>query len=99
MDGIMSRRFEVTAVFGGIGGLELGLKKAGHRTSLFCELDPLASAILRSRFPNVPVVPDIRKTKDVLGEVSADSNLLTAGFPCTDLSPAGRTQGFSGGRS
>jgi DNA (cytosine-5)-methyltransferase 1 len=95
----MIRSHEVTAIFGGIGGLELGLHRHGHRTSLFCECDPEATAVLHQRFPETPITPDIRDTKEVLANVSPTSDLLTAGFPCTDLSQAGRTTGFAGGRS
>lgn len=95
----MPNSFDVTAIFGGIGGLELGLHRSGHRTSLFCECDPEATAVLKRRFPGVPIVADIKQTDEVLAGISPSSNLLTAGFPCTDLSQAGRTQGFAGGRS
>ncbi|SEE27513.1 DNA (cytosine-5)-methyltransferase 1 [Rhizobiales bacterium GAS191] len=95
----MSKSHDVTAIFGGIGGLELGLSKAGHKTSLFCEYDADAVTVLKRRFPEVPVVRDIRRTDEVGEAVSHKSNLLTAGFPCTDLSQAGTTQGFAGGRS
>ncbi|MBB4364338.1 DNA (cytosine-5)-methyltransferase 1 [Bradyrhizobium sp. CIR18] len=92
-------QFDITAIFGGIGGLELGLEKAGHRTSLFCEADPDAVTVLRQRFPKVPVALDVRHTDELVERISRKSNLLTAGFPCTDLSQAGTTRGFSGGRS
>lgn len=95
----MSGALEVTAIFGGIGGLELGLHRSGHKTTLFCECDREATAVLAKRFAGVPIVSDIKRTDEVLASISATSNLLTAGFPCTDLSQAGRTQGFSGGRS
>src|SRR5262245_22266024 len=92
-------QFDVTAIFGGIGGLELGLHTAAHRTSLLCQCDPDAATVLHRRFSNVPVVLDIRRTDEVVERISAKSNLLTAGFPCTDLSQAGTTRGFAGGRS
>lgn len=95
----MPNSLEITAIFGGIGGLELGLHQSGHRTSLFCECDPEATAVLKHRFPGVLIVPDIKRTDEVLASISPSSNLLTAGFPCTDLSQAGRTKGFAGGRS
>lgn len=95
----MKHSHEVTAIFGGIGGLELGLHRHGHRTSLFCECDPEAAAVLGYRFPGVLITPDIRDAEEVLANVSPTSDFLTAGFPCTDLSQAGRTSGFSGGRS
>lgn len=93
------RKLNITAIFGGIGGLELGLQRSGHRTSLFCENDTDAKSVLRRRFPDVPIADDIRKTNETMRMVSKDSQLLTAGFPCTDLSQAGLTMGFSGGRS
>lgn len=95
----MPKSFEITAIFGGIGGLELGLHRNGHRTSLFCECDPEATTVLKQQFAGVPIVADIKRTDEVLEGISAGSNLLTAGFPCTDLSQAGRTKGFAGGRS
>jgi DNA (cytosine-5)-methyltransferase 1 len=90
---------EMSAIFGGIGGLELGLHEAGHRTTLFCENDAEASAVLARRFPSTPISQDIRKTDEVIAMISKTSDLLTAGFPCTDLSQAGLTLGFAGGRS
>jgi DNA (cytosine-5)-methyltransferase 1 len=93
------REFNVTALFGGAGALEHGLGTAGHVTSSFCEIDPEAATILRSRFPKAILVRDIRETREVVAAISPKSDLLTAGFPCTDLSQAGRTLGFSGGRS
>lgn len=93
------RSLEITAVFAGIGGLELGLHKAGHRTSLFCECDPEATAVLASRFPGVRIAFDVRRTDELVENISGRSDLLTAGFPCSDLSQAGLTRGFAGGRS
>ncbi|MGV8841142.1 MAG: DNA cytosine methyltransferase [Bauldia sp.] len=92
-------RHNVTALFAGVGGFELGLHDAGHRTSLFCENDPDAASVLAARFPGVPIHDDVRETDTLAGMVAPDSDLLTAGFPCTDLSQAGRTMGFAGGRS
>jgi len=93
------RQFDVTGLFGGIGALESGLATAGHRASSFCEIDPEAATILRARFPEATLTRDIRNTAEVLAGVGAKSELLTGGFPCTDLSQAGRVQGFAGGRS
>lgn len=89
----------ITALFAGIGGLELGLAKAGHRATLLCEIDPSARAVLSRRFPGVPFVVDVRDRDELLESIDPQSNLLTAGFPCTDLSQAGLTQGFSGKQS
>ncbi len=93
------RIFDVTGLFGGVGGLELGLSRAGHRASAFCEIDPEAASVLAARFPEAALTRDIRVTSEVVATISAKSDLLTGGFPCTDLSQAGRVQGFAGGRS
>src|SRR5260221_13406484 len=49
--------------FAGIGGIELGLHRAGHRCILLCEIDPDAQAVLKKRFPGTPLRPDISKIK------------------------------------
>jgi DNA (cytosine-5)-methyltransferase 1 len=96
---ITRREFNVTALFGGVGALELGLAAAGHRASSFCEIDPEAATVLRAHFPHAVLVRDIRMTENAAAAINRKSDLLTAGFPCTDLGQAGRTQGFAGGRS
>lgn len=82
-------------LFAGIGGIELGLAKAGHETSLLCEIDDGAAEVLRTRFPEVPLERDVC----ALGDISGDVTLVSAGFPCQDLSQAGRTAGIAGSRS
>jgi len=84
----------VAGLFAGIGGIELGLEVAGHRSELLCEIDPGAQAILRAHFPEIPVVGDV---KQVMSLPSVD--LIAAGFPCQDLSQAGRTKGINGSQS
>ena len=83
------------ALFAGIGGIEVGLERAGHATSFFCELDPGACAVLSARFPGVPLHHDVATLKSL----PKGTELLTAGFPCQDLSQAGATAGISGMRS
>ena len=85
----------VLGLFAGIGGLELGLSRKGHHTSAFCEIDGAASEVLRVRFPGTPIYPDVTELK----EVPSDVDLITGGFPCQDLSQAGRTLGIEGSRS
>ncbi|MBO0728750.1 MAG: DNA (cytosine-5-)-methyltransferase [Acidimicrobiaceae bacterium] len=87
-------RLRVAALFAGIGGIEKGLSAHGHVTDFFCEADALAQAVLRNRFGDVPLWADIRNLP-TLGE----AELVTAGFPCQDLSQAGRTRGIDGSQS
>lgn len=85
----------VAGLFAGIGGLELGLSRSEHETELLCEIEPAARAVLASRFSGYRDEEDVRAIKRVPPQV----DLLTAGFPCQDLSQAGRTAGITGSRS
>jgi DNA (cytosine-5)-methyltransferase 1 len=89
------RRLKVAGLFAGIGGIELGLHRAGHSTALLCEIDPAAQAVLQERFPGVPLFDDIR----TLPRLQPDVDLLAAGFPCQDLSQAGKARGIKGRQS
>lgn len=86
---------KVVGLFAGIGGLELGLHQAGHQSSLLCEILPTAKAVLAAKFPNAEIVDDILNLKSL----PKNTDLLSAGFPCQDLSQAGSTQGLGGSRS
>lgn len=85
----------VAGLFAGIGGIELGLSQAGHESELLCELDPAAAAVLDERFPKVPKVRDVRD----IDSLPSNLDMVVAGFPCQDLSQAGRTAGIGGSRS
>ncbi|GGK44770.1 DNA cytosine methyltransferase [Salinarimonas ramus] len=86
---------KTASLFTGIGGLELGLARAGHGALLTCEVWEPARAVLRTRFADVPSHDDVT----TLEHLPDDTELLTAGFPCQDLSQAGRTLGIGGSRS
>lgn len=81
-------------LFAGIGGMELGLAAAGHEVKLLCEISSPAQAVLRERYPGIPIQADIRQLR-FLPEV----DVVTAGFPCQDLSQAGRGAGIGGRNS
>lgn len=81
-------------LFAGIGGIELGLHDSGFETILLSEIDPAARAVLERRFPDVELHGDIR-TLDELPR----AELVAGGFPCQDLSQAGRTAGIRGRNS
>jgi len=83
------------SLFSGIGGFELGLAEAGHEPVFLCEILPEARHVLEKRLPGVHLAGDISAVE----EIPADADLVTAGFPCQDLSQAGRTVGVTGPRS
>jgi DNA (cytosine-5)-methyltransferase 1 len=82
-------------LYAGVGGLELGLHRAGHEVLELCECDNAAKTVLRSRFKDVPIEADVRK----LRRLPRSTEIVTAGFPCQDLSQAGRTRGILGSNS
>jgi DNA (cytosine-5)-methyltransferase 1 len=80
------------SLFSGVGGLELGLSDVGyHNVVAFYESWESARTVLTHRHPQVPTFEDVRELHDLSGV-----GLVTAGFPCTDLSQAGRTNGLNG---
>jgi DNA (cytosine-5)-methyltransferase 1 len=91
----IGRKHAVAALFAGIGGLELGLGRAGHQTTLFCENDPGAKQVLCERFPDVCLHDDV----STLESVPDSTTLITAGFPCQDLSQAGAAKGITAAKS
>jgi DNA (cytosine-5)-methyltransferase 1 len=92
---VVRTEHKIAGLFAGIGGLERGLERAGHRTTLLCENDVGASAVLRSRYPDVRIHGDIC----TLESLPRGTTLIAAGFPCQDLSQAGKTVGIAGARS
>lgn len=88
----------MTGLFSGIGGIELGFKQGlgdNIETDLPCENWPEAQTVLRRRFPNADLHSDVTDLPSLPGNV----DILSAGFPCTDLSQAGRTAGITGEQS
>lgn len=86
----------VSGLFAGIGGFELGLERAGHRTTLLCDTCEHATRVLRRRWPKVSLHADAA----VLAGLPDDAEVVTAGFPCQNLSMAGDKTGLdNGGKS
>lgn len=83
-------------LFSGIGGFSLGLERAGMKTVAFCEIDPKARQVLKKHWPDVPVYEDVSTLKgDQIGTV----DVICGGFPCQDISTAGKGAGLEGARS
>lgn len=85
----------VAGLFSGIGGLELPFETHDVPTALLCDAWEASRSVLQARFPGTPMSDDIRS----LAALPEDVTVVTAGFPCTDLSQAGRTAGIRGKES
>ncbi|WP_461296347.1 DNA cytosine methyltransferase [Streptomyces harbinensis] len=82
----------------GYGGLGIAVESlTGERVRYVAEIDAAASLILDTRFPNASNLGDIRKIE--WSALAGHVNIITAGFPCQDISVAGRGEGINGARS
>lgn len=92
---------KVLDLFSGIGGFSLGLERAGMETVAFCEFDKHAQKILAMNWPEIPIYEDVRElTYERLCADGIDTiDLICGGFPCQDLSCAGKQTGWEGSRS
>ena|SRR6202035_1864927 len=92
----------VLDLFSGIGGFSLGLERAGMKTVAFCEIDPYCRKVLKKHWPTVTCYEDI---KELSGQKLWDDGntvsiqVICGGFPCQDISVAGRGAGITGERS
>ena len=94
-------KLKVLDLFSGIGGFSLGLERTGgFETVAFCEIDPFCRRVLAKHWPEVPVHDDIQVlSADWLAETGAWPDVICGGFPCQDLSYAGKGAGLAGERS
>lgn len=91
---------KVLDLFSGIGGFSLGLERAGFKTVAFCECEPYCRAVLKKHWPDVPCYPDVRElTATQLATDGIRADVICGGFPCQDLSLAGKGAGLAGARS
>ena len=96
-------KHKVLDLFSGIGGFSLGLERTGgFETVAFCEIDKKAQLVLKKHWANVPIYEDIKAlTNDRLKTDGILPTVITAGFPCTDLSIGDQynNKGLDGERS
>jgi DNA (cytosine-5)-methyltransferase 1 len=90
------------SLFAGVGGFDLALERAGVKVVASVEWDKKAQEVLKKHFPQSTIFGDIT---GVTGEqlIAAGFNpiggIITGGFPCQDLSVAGKRKGLGGSRS
>ena len=90
------------SLFAGVGGFDLALERAGVKVVATVEWDKHAQKVLQRRFPNAALFGDIQGvTGEQLRAAGFDpsNGIITGGFPCQDLSVAGKRAGLAGTRS
>ena len=90
------------SLFAGVGGFDIALQRAGVDVRAMVEWDKNAQGVLRHRFPNVALFGDVQEvTGDELRSVGfvPERGIIVGGFPCQDLSVAGKRAGLDGVRS
>lgn len=80
----------VGSLFSGIGGLDLGLERAGMRVVWQSEIDPYANRVLAKHWPDVPNLGDI---KEIEWSKVERPDVICGGYPCQPFSQAGRRRG------
>ena len=81
-------------LFSGIGCMALGLERAGGQIIGLCETDPFKRRVLVRHWPGVPVLGDVTAVTDF-----PQADFIAGGFPCQDVSRAGKRAGLSAPRS
>lgn len=95
------KKLRLLDLFSGIGGFSLGLERSGgFETVAFCEIDPFCRRVLKKHWPEVPCYEDVRTlTSQQLASDGIAVDAICGGFPCQDISVAGKGLGLAGERS
>jgi DNA (cytosine-5)-methyltransferase 1 len=89
----------VLDIFSGIGGFSIGLEAASMQTVAFCEINPFCRKILTRHWPSVPIFPDITIIHKEDLKKLPKIDVIAGGFPCQDISVAGKQKGIEAKRS
>lgn len=95
----MANTIKILDLFSGIGGFTYAAEciVGGFKTAAFCESDSACRKVLKKHWPHVPVFDDVRSLSK--NDIDFWPDVITAGFPCQDLSSAGKQAGYDGKRS
>ena len=86
----------IGSLFAGIGGFDLAARWMGWQTAWYSEIEPYACRVMARHFPEAINHGDIRSIR---GEAVEPVDILCGGFPCQDISVAGKGAGLAGERS
>lgn len=89
---------KAVTLFSGIGGFDIALESSGVEVDSVCEIDKNAQSVLRRHFPNSKLYDDVRKV-GLQTHAKRSIDIICGGFPCQDLSIAGKRKGLDGERS
>lgn len=89
----------VLDIFSGIGGFSIGLEAASMQTVAFCEINPFCQKILKKHWPLIPVFSDITTIHKEDLKALLPIDVIAGGFPCQDVSIAGKKKGINAKRS
>jgi DNA (cytosine-5)-methyltransferase 1 len=90
---------KVFDIFSGIGGFSIGLEAASMQTVAFCEINPFCQQILKKHWPSVPIFSDITVIDKEDLKALPRIDVIAGGFPCQDISVAGKQKGIAAKRS
>jgi DNA (cytosine-5)-methyltransferase 1 len=86
------------SLFSGIGGFDLGFQRAGMDIVGMCEIDKHAQKVLRKQFPDAELYDNVKKI-GASNHARGSIDIICGGFPCQDVSVAGKRAGLDGKRS
>ena len=90
------------SLFAGVGGFDLAMQRQGVRVVASVEIDKNCNKVLAQHFPDTKQFNDITEVKGsdlIEAGFTPDRGIITGGFPCQDLSVAGKRAGLAGARS
>lgn len=90
----MTTPLKVLSLFDGVGGFDLGFERAGMEIIGQAESDPKARSVLERHWPDVNLHTDVH---DITASDYPDVDVLCGGFPCQDISVAGKQKGIARG--
>lgn len=92
------KKLKLLDLFSGIGGFSLGLERTGgFETVAFCEIEKFPQQVLKKHWPDVPIYEDVRilDYEKLKQDGICKIDIITGGFPCQDISVAGKQKGIN----